>query len=163
MSIGSSMVPEFDQEMTTTRRLLERVPSEKAEWKPHPKSFALGHLAQLVARMPGWITMTIARPDLDLAGGGGYSFQPTGELLAQFDTHVGEARTALSGVRDEAFAEPWSLRMGDRVLSTLPRGVVVRTHINHLVHHRGQLTVYLRLLDVPIPSIYGPTADERWG
>jgi uncharacterized damage-inducible protein DinB len=163
MSIGSSMVPEFDQEMTTTRRLLERVPSEKAEWKPHPKSFALGHLAQLVARMPGWITMTIARPDLDLAGGGGYSFQPTGELLAQFDKHVGETRTALSGVRDEAFAEPWSLRMGDRVLSTLPRGVVVRTHINHLVHHRGQLTVYLRLLDVPIPSIYGPTADERWG
>ncbi len=163
MSIGSSMVPEFDQEMTTTRRLLERVPSEKAEWKPHPKSFALGHLAQLVARMPGWITMTIARPDLDLAGGGGYSFHPTGELLAQFDKHVGEARAALSGVRDEAFAEPWSLRTGDRVLSTLPRGVVVRTHINHLVHHRGQLTVYLRLLDVPIPSIYGPTADERWG
>lgn len=163
MSIGSSMVPEFDQEMTTTRRLLERVPSDKAEWKPHPKSFALGHLAQLVARMPGWITMTIARPDLDLAGGAGYSFQPTGELLAQFDTHVGEARAALSGVRDEAFAEPWSLRMGDRVLSTLPRGAVVRTHINHLVHHRGQLTVYLRLLDVPIPSIYGPTADERWG
>jgi uncharacterized damage-inducible protein DinB len=163
MSIGSSMVPEFDQEMATTRRLLERVPSDKAEWKPHPKSFALGHLAQLVARMPGWITMTIARPDLDLAAGGGYSFQPTGELLAQFDQHVGEARAALSGVRDEAFAEPWSLRMGDRVLSTLPRGVVVRSHINHLVHHRGQLTVYLRLLDVPIPSIYGPTADERWG
>jgi uncharacterized damage-inducible protein DinB len=163
MSIGSSMVPEFDQEMATTRRLLERVPSDKAEWKPHAKSFALGHLAQLVARMPGWITMTIARPDLDLATGGGYSFQPTGELLAQFDQHVGEARAALSGVRDEAFAEPWSLRMGDRVLSTLPRGVVVRSHVNHLVHHRGQLTVYLRLLDVPIPSIYGPTADERWG
>ncbi len=163
MSIGSSMVSEFDQEMATTRRLLERVPSDKAEWKPHAKSFPLGHLAQLVARMPGWITLTIRQPDLDLAAGGGYSFQPTDELLSQFDKHVGEARAALGASTDESFAQPWSLRMGDRVLSTLPRGVVVRTHINHLVHHRGQLTVYLRLLDVPIPSIYGPTADERWG
>lgn len=164
MSIGSSMVPEFDQEMATTRRLLERVPSDKADWKPHQKSFPLGHLAQLVAGMPGWITMTISRPDLDLAAGGrGYSFQPTSELLAQFDKHVGEARTALTASTDASFTEPWSLRMGDRVLSTLPRGVVVRQHINHLVHHRGQLTVYLRLLDVPLPSIYGPTADEGWG
>ena len=161
MSIGSSMLPEFDHEMATTRRLLERVPSDKGTWKPHEKSFALGHLAQLVARMPGWITMTVRNPDLDLAGGTGYSFQPTDELLAQFDKHVGEARAELARVRDEAFGEPWSLRMGDRVLMTLPRGVVVRQHINHLVHHRGQLTVYLRLLDVPIPSIYGPTADER--
>jgi uncharacterized damage-inducible protein DinB len=163
MSIGSSMLPEFDQEMATTRRLLERVPSDKGTWKPHTKSFALGHLAQLVAGMPGWITTTIRQPDLDLSRGGGYSFQPTEDLLAQFDKHVGEARQALADVRDEAFAEPWTLRMGDRVLSTLPRGVVVRSHVNHLVHHRGQLTVYLRLLDVPIPSIYGPTADERWG
>jgi uncharacterized damage-inducible protein DinB len=155
------MLPEFDHEMATTRRLLERVPSDKGTWKPHEKSFALGHLAQLVARMPGWITMTVRNPDLDLAGGTGYSFQPTDELLAQFDKHVGEARAELAKVRDEAFGEPWSLRMGDRVLMTLPRGVVVRQHINHLVHHRGQLTVYLRLLDVPIPSIYGPTADER--
>ncbi len=163
MSIGSSMVPEFDQEMTTTRRLLERVPSDKAQWKPHEKSFALGHLAQLVAGMPGWITMTIAQPDLNLADGAGYSFQPTSELLAQFDKNVGEARAALAASTDESFAQPWSLRSGERVLMTLPRSVVVRQHINHLVHHRGQLTVYLRLLDVPIPSIYGPTADEHWG
>jgi uncharacterized damage-inducible protein DinB len=163
MSIGSSMLPEFDQEMATTRRLLERVPTDKGEWRPHPKSFPLGHLAQLVAGMPGWITITIDRPDLDITAGAGYSFQPTEELLAQFDKNVARARESLAAVRDESFAEPWSLRMGERVLSTLPRGVVVRTHINHLVHHRGQLTVYLRLLDVPIPSIYGPTADERWG
>lgn len=162
MSIGSSMLPEFDQEMATTRRLLERVPTDKGEWKPHPKSFALAHLAQLVATMPGWITTTIRQPSLDLAAGGGYSFQATEALLAQFDKHVGEARAALAGVPDSAFAEPWSLRMGERVLSTLPRGVVVRSHVNHLVHHRGQLTVYLRLLDVPLPSIYGPTADEGW-
>ena len=165
MSIGQSMLPEFDQEMATTRKLLERVPTDKGTWKPHTKSFALGHLAQLVARMPGWITMTIRKPDLDLSGGQGggygYSFQPTEELLAQFDKHVGEARAELAKVPDESFAEPWSLKMGDRVLMTLPRGAVVRQHVNHLVHHRGQLTVYLRLLDVPIPSIYGPTADER--
>lgn len=162
MSIGSSMLPEFDQEMATTRRLLERVPTDKGEWKPHPKSFALGHLAQLVSWMPGWISTTIRHPSLDLAGGAGYSFEPTGALLAQFDKNVGEARAALAAVPDSAFAEPWSLRMGERVLMTLPRGVVVRQHVSHLVHHRGQLTVYLRLLDVPIPSIYGPTADERW-
>lgn len=162
MSIGTSMVPEFDQEMATTRRLLERVPTDKGAWKPHEKSFALGHLAQLVSWMPGWITTTIRQPDLDLAGGVGYSLLPTGELLATFDKNVREAREALSAMPDAAVGEPWSLRLGDRVLSTLPRGVVVRSHINHLVHHRGQLTVYLRLLDVPIPSIYGPTADEKW-
>jgi len=162
MSIGTSMLAEFDREMATTRRVLERVPSDKGTWKPHEKSFALGHLAQLVSWMPGWITLTIRNPDLDLkAGGAGYSFQPTETLVAQFDKSVAEARAELAKVRDEALDEPWSLKMGDRVLSTDPRGVVVRTHINHLVHHRGQLTVYLRLLDVPVPSIYGPTADER--
>ena len=161
MSIGTSMLEEFDREMATTRRVLERVPTDKGTWKPHEKSFALGHLAQLVAGMPGWITMTIRSPDLNLKSGPGYSFQPTDTLLAQFDKNVQEARAELAKVPDAAFAEPWSLKMGDRVLSTEPRGVVLRTHVNHLVHHRGQLTVYLRLLDVPVPSIYGPTADER--
>ena len=161
MSIGTSMLAEFDREMTTTRRVLERVPSDKGTWKPHEKSFALGHLAQLVSWMPGWITMTIRNPDLDLKSGGGYSFEPTETLVSQFDKNVREARAELEKVRDEAFDEPWALKMGDHVIWTEARGVVVRTHINHLVHHRGQLTVYLRLLDVPVPSIYGPTADER--
>jgi uncharacterized damage-inducible protein DinB len=161
MSIGTSMLAEFDREMATTRRVLDRVPSDKGTWKPHEKSFALGHLAQLVSWMPGWITTTIREPDLDLKSGGGYSFQPTETLVAQFDKNVGEARAELAKVRDEAFDEPWSLKMGDHVIWTESRGVVVRTHISHLVHHRGQLTVYLRLLDVPVPSIYGPTADER--
>jgi len=161
MSIGTSMLAEFDREMATTRRVLERVPTDRGTWKPHEKSFALGHLAQLVAGMPGWITLTIRNPDLDLKSGSGYSFQPTDSLVAQFDKNVGEARAELAKVSDQAFDEPWSLKMGDRVLTTEPRGVVVRTHINHLVHHRGQLTVYLRLLNVPVPSIYGPTADER--
>ena len=163
MSIGKSFLDEFDGEMATTRRVLERVPSEKAEWKPHPKSFAIGHLAQLLAWMPGWITNTIREKQLDLAGGGaGYSFEKTDSLVQLFDKNVSEARAALSAISDEEIAQSWSLKMGEKTLATMPRVVVVRQHINHLVHHRGQMSVYLRLLDVPIPSIYGPTADEGW-
>jgi len=162
MSIGQSLIAEFDQEMTTTRRVLERVPSEKGTWKPHEKSFSIGHLAQLVARMPGWIPMTVNHPKLDLSQASAYSYETTDALLKDFDRNVREARDALSNVTDEQMHQPWALTMGDRTLMTLPRGVVVRQNINHLVHHRAQLTVYLRLLDIPVPSVYGPTADERW-
>jgi uncharacterized damage-inducible protein DinB len=161
MSIAETLLPEFDQEMATTRRLLERVPSDKGQWKPHPKSFSLGHLAQLVSWMPGWITNTLRQTELDLRTAPGYSFETTATLLEGFDKNVREAREALASSKDAEFAVPWSLRQGDRVIFTLPRGAVVRMHISHLIHHRGQLTVYLRLNDVPLPSIYGPTADER--
>jgi uncharacterized damage-inducible protein DinB len=162
MSIGQTLLPEFDLEMATTRRVLERVPSEKAQWKPHPKSFPLGHLAQLVATMPGWLTRTIRDTEINLATSAGYSFEQTDTLLGQFDRHVREAREALASAKDPDFDVMWSLKHGERVLFSSPRGIVVRQHINHLIHHRGQLTVYLRLIDVPIPSVYGPTADERW-
>ena len=162
MRIGESMLAEWDQEMATTRRLLERVPTDKGEWKPHEKSFSLGHLAQLVSWMPGWMVSTLREPHLDLAGGARYSLQPTDELLAQFDENVKRGREALAAVSDEEMAKDWSLKMGDRVLMTQPRLVVARQNVNHLVHHRAQLGVYLRLLDVPVPSMYGPTADERW-
>src|SRR5262245_37964640 len=162
MSIAESLLPEFDQEMATTRRLLERVPSDKAQWKPHEKSFALGHLAQLVSWIPGWITNALRETELDLTKAGGYSFETTETLLAWFDQRVREAREAITSVKDAEFAVPWSLKMGERVLFTAPRNTVVRQHINHLIHHRGQLSVYLRLIDVPVPSIYGPTADEKW-
>jgi uncharacterized damage-inducible protein DinB len=161
MTIGESLLPEFDQEMATTRRLLERVPSEKASWKPHPKSFSLGHLAQLVARMPGWVTATLKDTEINLATSPPYSVETTPTLLAEFDTNVRDAHKALQSARDSDFGVIWSLKHGNRVLMTMPRGPVVRMHINHLIHHRGQLTVYLRLNDVPLPSIYGPTADER--
>lgn len=163
MSISADLLPEFDQEMATTRRLLERVPGEQGEWKPHPKSFALGHLAQLVATMPGWLTKMLLDTKIDLAAGPGYSFETTETLLGLFDRHVREAREAFDSVSDEDYAVQWSLMMGEQVLLTQPRREAVRSTINHLVHHRGQLTVYLRVLDVPIPSIYGPTADEKWG
>jgi uncharacterized damage-inducible protein DinB len=160
MTIADTLLPEFDQEMATTRRLLERVPTGKGPWKPHPKSFPLGHLAQLVAWMPGWIANTLRETALDLATAPRYSFETTETLLREFDKNVRAARDALQASRDADYAETWSLTHGSRVLMAAARGTVVRMHINHLIHHRGQLTVYLRLNDVPIPPIYGPTADE---
>lgn len=161
-TIAEGFLSELDVEMPTTRRLLERVPGDKGAWKPHTKSFSLGHLAQLVARMPGWLTHTMKAPSLDLGGAARYSLEPTEALLADFDRNVGEAREALGRAQDADFLMPWSLTMGERVLFTLPRIAVMRQNVNHLVHHRGQLSVYLRLLDVPLPSIYGPTADTPW-
>lgn len=160
MSVAETLLPEFDLEMATTRRVLERVPTDKGKWKPHPKSFSLGHLAQLVAGMPGWITNTVEETQLDLANYPGYSYEKTEDLVKSFDRNVAEARKAIAAAKDSDFTIAWSLKHGERVIFTQPRGPVVRQTINHLVHHRGQLTVYLRLVDVPVPSIYGPTADE---
>ena len=159
---SETLLPEFDQEMATTRRLLERVPGDKAAWKPHQKSFSMGHLAQLVAWMPGWITQTLKSTEINLAGSSPYSLESTETLLSMFDGNVREAHEAIASTHDSDLGVMWSLKRGDQVLFTAPRGVVVRQHVNHLVHHRGQLSVYLRLVDVPLPSIYGPTADEKW-
>lgn len=162
MTLAQAFLAELDVEMPTTRRLLERVPSEQGDWKPHAKSFSLAHLAQLVARMPGWLTMTMRQTTLDLGSFQGYSNETTATLLAEFDRNVREAREAIAAATDADFAVPWSLKRGDQVFFTLPRVAVMRQNVNHLVHHRGQLSVYLRQLEVPLPSIYGPTADERW-
>ena len=161
MSIGAALIPEFEQETATTRRVLERVPSDKGDWKPHPKSFSLAHLAQLVAWMPGWLPNMLRQTELNLAASGPYSRESTATLLELFDRGVHEGREALAGAKDADFAALWSLKHGDRVLASMPRSVVVRQHFSHMVHHRAQLGVYLRLLDIPVPSMYGPTADER--
>jgi uncharacterized damage-inducible protein DinB len=161
MPISETLLPEFDQEMIPTRKLIERVPFEKAQWKPHQKSFSLGHLAQLVAWMPGWLPNMLREPALNLAGSSPYSRESTATLLELFDRGVRDGRDALATATDESFSELWSLKMGDRVLMSLPRSAVVRQHFSHMVHHRAQLGVYLRLLDIPVPSMYGPTADER--
>ena len=161
MPLGQAMLPEFDQEMGITRRVLERVPSDQGQWKPHTKSFPLAHLAQLVAWMPGWIGATLTRPVLDLASYPGYSFETTATLLKLFDGNVAGSRDTLQATSDATWAESWSLKRGPMTLWTAPRTVVVRNHMNHLIHHRAQLTVYLRLLDVPVPATYGPSADER--
>jgi uncharacterized damage-inducible protein DinB len=162
MTIAEALLPEFEQEMATTRRLLERVPTEQGQWKPHPKSFSLGHLTQLVAGRPGWIVSTLRGEDIDLNEGDPYSYEPTEKLVALFDGFVADVKSELSLATDDEFELPWSLKAGGHVLFTQKRREVVRQHINHLVHHRGQLSVYLRLLDIPVPSIYGPTADEKW-
>lgn len=161
MTIGQALMAEFDQEMKTTRRVLERVPSDKGPWKPHPKSFAVGHLAQLVSWMPGWITNVLTADTLDLTKAAGYSFETTETLLRGFDENVRAADAVLAAVQDPVFDRTWSLKRGDLVLWAAPVRVVARNHISHLVHHRAQLGVYLRLLDLPVPAMYGPSADER--
>lgn len=162
MTRSEELLAEFDQEMKTTRRVLERVPSEKGQWKPHAKSFPLAHLAQLIAGMPGWMTNAMTETSLDLASYPGYSYETTETLLGVFDKNVREARAAIAAAKDEDYDVNWSLTHGAQTFMTLPRSVVMRQNMNHFCHHRGQLTVYLRLLDVPVPSIYGPTADEAW-
>ncbi|HEX7045840.1 MAG TPA: DinB family protein [Burkholderiales bacterium] len=162
MSISDALLPEFDQEMASTRRVIERVPDDDPNWKPHPKSFSIAHLAQLLSWLPGWIGQTLTSTELDLASGGGYSNESTQTLLDTFDENVRMSREAILAAKDSDYDVPWSLKLNGQVLMTMPRGAVVRQHISHLSHHRGQMTVYLRLRDIPVPSIYGPTADESW-
>ena len=163
--MSEAVIPlrEFDEEMAGTRRLLERVPAERGAWKPHDKSFPLGHLAQLVARMPGWIAQCLRQDELNMDEYESYSLEPTATLLEEFDRNVRAARTALEEVTGAELDETWSLVYNGESVWSSPRGEVTRNNLNHLIHHRGQLTVYLRLVDVPLPQLYGPTADEPWG
>lgn len=160
MSLAQDFMSELDYELPATRKLLERVPGDRGQWRPHPKSSPLGHLAQLVARLPGVMTKIVRGIDLDLASGPGYSFETTETLLREFDGHVREVREVLLLAKDEDFTPTWRLLYGADVLDTAPRKSVLRNTINHFVHHRAQLTVYLRMNDIPLPQLYGPTADE---
>lgn len=161
MTIGQVFLKEVESEVKSSRRLIERVPGDKGTWKPHPKSSALGHLTQLVCRMPKVMSDIVKGIDLDLAAGPGYSFEPTEVLLREFDENVAELRRTLSKAKDTDFEGTWNVRAGADIYDSAERQDALRNTINHFVHHRGQLTVYLRLLDVPIPQLYGPTADER--
>ncbi len=163
--ISQSLLPELDHEYAGTRRTLERVPFDKAAWQPHPKSFTLAKLASHLANLPHWMAMTIAADSVDLAGFDPATSNPlagsSAELLATFDRNAAEARAALAGADDARLLAPWSLRSGTQVHFTMPRVAALRGFVmNHNVHHRAQLTVYLRLLDVPVPALYGPSADE---
>ncbi|HET6577861.1 MAG TPA: DinB family protein [Gemmatimonadales bacterium] len=168
MPIKESMLPEFDHEMASTRRVLERVPEKRASWQPHPKSKSLGELAEHLAGVPGWVASIIDAPSCDVAPPEGRSaspptFESSAELLRRFDRNVAAARAALAGRSDADLMTPWTLKRGGQDLLTMPRAGVFRTLLlNHMIHHRGQLTVYLRLNDVPLPIVYGQTADERW-
>ena len=163
MSMCETLAAELRQEAKTTRRLLERVPEESFGWKPHEKSMSLGRLAAHVAELPELIAPALLQPELDFASGDFKPFNPTStaELLEKFDRNVEAAAGLLEKQSDERMGEPWKLRSGDHVLFEMPRALVVRfVGLNHVIHHRGQLSVYLRMLDVPLPSIYGPSADE---
>ncbi|HEY2462081.1 MAG TPA: DinB family protein [Candidatus Acidoferrum sp.] len=167
MTMGQSMLPEFDEEMKNTRKALERVPDDKFGWKPHEKSGTLGWLAGHVGTVPEWITMTLKTEVFDYAPVSGPTYEPPkitnrAELLAAFDKAAAEARTALSNASDEDFSTTWTLLGGGQKIFAMPRAACIRGMcLNHLYHHRGQLTVYLRLLGVPVPGLYGPSADEQ--
>jgi uncharacterized damage-inducible protein DinB len=162
MTFSEALLPEFDQEMQSTRKLLECVPDGKFEYQPHPKSMTLGRLANHVAELPGWAAMTLDTEVLNLDS----NFKPEiggsrAELLAKFEKAVTDARGKIAAATDSDWAKTWTLTYGGKTILSMPRSVVMRsTVMNHLVHHRAQLGVFLRLNDVAIPGMYGPSADE---
>lgn len=164
MPISKSLLPEFEHEMANTRRTLERIPEDKFDWKPHEKSMPLGALATHLATIPSWTAKTFEVDELDVAPPGAppYRLEPKGsraEVLAMFDENVASARAALDAAIDENWQGKWTLMMTAKPIFSLPRTAVMSGFVmNHLIHHRAQLGVYL-LLDVPVPSIYGPSAD----
>jgi len=166
MSLRTHLWTEFDREMVTTRVLLARTPEAAAGWKPHPRSWTLGQLAAHLAEIPGWAVTALTRTGWDMEPAGSPEYRPpefssTALLLARFDAGVERAGAAIAAVTDDALQEDWTLHSADETIFIRTRLAAYRTLVlNHLVHHRGQLTVYLRLLDVPLPPLYGPTADE---
>lgn len=166
MSTAESMLPEYDQEMATTRETVSRVPDGKYDWKPHAKSGSLGWLVSHLVEIPGWINYTVEHDELDIAPVGAEPYKSTehtstAAALAAFDEAVARGRAALAGCSDEAMMVTWSLKGGGETLFAMPRVACLRSFVmNHLIHHRAQLGVYLRLLDVPVPQTYGPSADE---
>ena len=166
MPLSEILLPEFDAEMATTRKVIERVPDDRIEWRPHAKSFPMGHLAQLVAMIPGWTFHVLREHELDIAPREGptavYRFLPVAQLLSLFDKNVSEARPLVEAVTDASLQEQWTLKAAGHAVNVASRYLTYRTLVlNHLVHHRAQLGVYLRLTEQKVPQMYGPTADER--
>lgn len=167
LPLSELLLPELDNELTITRTVLERVPDNDPDWKPHPKAFSIAHLAQLVARLPAWVRLTMKETELDLAPKdgprfAGYSNESTATLLAEFDRNAADARAVIREATDADFDVPWTLKQGGAAVLTMPRYRILRSMVlNHLVHHRAQLGTYLRIVDVAVPEMYGPTADTK--
>jgi uncharacterized damage-inducible protein DinB len=165
-SIRELLLPEFDREMHNTRRVLERIPPEKLDWRAHEKSNTIGWVGTHLANIVGWTSVVLTTDALDLAPPGGEPYRETPApsvqaILEKFDHNVSAGRSALLAAADQDFFQPWSLLSGGQAIFTLPRYQVLRTYVlNHLIHHRGHLCVYLRLNNVPVPGLYGPSADE---
>lgn len=169
MKMTELYLAQLEREAASTRRALERMPEGKNDWRPHEKSMPLGYLAALVANMPGWIAFMVNQDELDITSPEGAKFKPheassSRELVQMFEESVAKGRDALANTTDEHLMTPWKFMVGGHVVSEQPRHVMLSDSFSHLAHHRGQLTVYLRLNDVPVPAIYGPSADDsRFG
>ncbi len=162
MSMTQAMMMEFDNEAKTTRRVLERVPADKLAWKPHPKSMSLGTLALHVASAPGTIVGWCAEDETNFTGEQSPQASSTSQILDAHDASVKKVKHTLAAIGDDGMQKMWTAKAGGQTLTTMPKAALARALLmNHWVHHRGQLSVYLRLLDVPVPSIYGPSADEN--
>jgi uncharacterized damage-inducible protein DinB len=165
-NISRSVLPEFDMEMANTRKTLERVPEGRPDFKPHPKSMTLARLAGHLAELPGWTLVSLDQDEFDMNPPEAQKYEPyqmtsRADLLKKFDENVKRARQAIEKATDESLAQPWTLKNGGATVMTMPKVAVLRSFVlNHNVHHRAQLGVYLRLNDVAVPSIYGPSADE---
>jgi uncharacterized damage-inducible protein DinB len=163
MPINQSFLQELESESKSTRRSLQRCPEEHFDWKPHEKSYSLGRLASHIAELTNMITLALTSSELDFVKRG---YKPSiattnQELMKIFEDNLSRAKEELQKADDDAFAQDWQLRGGERIYFTLKKAEAVRTMaLNHIIHHRGQLSVYLRLLNVPVPGMYGPTADE---
>jgi uncharacterized damage-inducible protein DinB len=167
MTLTDLFLGELDREAPLTRRVLERVPEGRNDWRPHEKSMPLGRLAALVAGMPAWLAMMIDKNEFDLNPPGGSSgsfqtnFRTTADLVKTMEEGVSAARTALQKTNDDHLMKPWRLLVSGKTVAEQPRHIMMRDSINHLAHHRGQMTVYLRLNDVAVPAVYGPSADDQ--
>ncbi len=162
MSMTQAILQEFDNEAKTTRRVLERVPADKFEWQPHPKSMTLGYLALHTAMVPGFICGWACEDETKLTGNKGPNPVTTADLLAAHDKSVAKMRETMEQLGDAGLMKNWKATAGEQTLFEMPKIALIRSiALNHWYHHRGQLSVYLRLLDVPVPSIYGPSADEN--
>ena len=167
MAIRDTLLPEFDQEIAGARKTLERVPDDRLDWSPHPKSGTMGWLAGHLANLPSWAVITLRQDEFDLAPGGKPLDPPpppadSAELVATLDRLAAEARAAIAAAADDDLLKPWTMLQDGKQIMTLPKVAVLRSFVfNHLIHHRAQLGVYLRLNDVAVPSIYGPSADEN--
>ncbi len=162
MKLSESILMELDQEAQTTKRVLERIPDDKLAWKPHPKSFSLGQLALHIASVPGGVTTIAMQDSVEAPNFAQSEPRSRREVLDTFSKSLETAKGNLNKMDDVRLAETWSLTRGGKVVMSAPRGAFLRSVLlNHVYHHRGQLSVYLRMLDVPVPSIYGPSADEN--
>jgi uncharacterized damage-inducible protein DinB len=166
MKLTDLLLAELDRELERSTRALDQVPEGKRDWKPHDRSMSFGYLAELVARIPSWVAYAIKQDELDLAPPQGAQQPRTPlntreELIKELESSVAQAKAALQNTTDDFLTSSWRLLVGGKVVMDLPRHIVIRDALNHMAHHRGQMTVYLRLLGATVPALYGPSADDQ--